>query len=32
MKKKEKIELLSKAQDGNDLILILQAILKTEKK
>ena len=26
MKLKEKIELLSKAQDGNDLILILNAI------
>lgn len=26
MKRKEKLELLSKAQDGNDLLLIAQAI------
>jgi hypothetical protein len=30
MKRKEKLELLSKAQDGNDLLLILQAILNTK--
>lgn len=31
MKKKEKFTLLSKAQTGNDLILIAQAIIKTQK-
>ena len=29
MKKKVKYELLSKAQDGNDLLLIAQAILQS---
>jgi hypothetical protein len=32
MKRKEKVELLSKAQTGNDLLLIAQAILKSQGK
>jgi hypothetical protein len=32
MKKKVKFELLSKAKDGNDLLLIAQAILQSSKK
>lgn len=32
MKKKEKYNLLSKAQDGNELILIARAILVSQKK
>lgn len=31
MKKKTKLELLSKAIDGNDLLLIAQAILQSSK-
>jgi hypothetical protein len=31
MKRKEKFELLNKAQTGNDLILIAQAIINTQK-
>jgi hypothetical protein len=31
MKRKEKIQLLSKAQIGNDLLLIAQAILNSQK-
>jgi len=31
MKRKEKLQLLSKAQDGNDLLLIAQAILNSQK-
>lgn len=31
MKKKEKFELLHKAQTGNDLLLIAKAILNTQK-
>jgi hypothetical protein len=31
MKRKEKIELLSKAQNGNDLILIAYAIIQSQK-
>jgi hypothetical protein len=30
MKRKEQIKLLSKAQDGNELLLIVQAILQTK--
>jgi hypothetical protein len=32
MKRKEKIQLLSKAQSGNDLLLIAQSILTSQKK
>jgi hypothetical protein len=31
MKRKIKFELLSKAQDGNDLLLIAQAIINSQK-
>ena len=31
MKRKEKLQLLSKAQTGNDLILIAQAIINSQK-
>jgi hypothetical protein len=31
MKRKEQYELLSKAQDGNDLLLIAQAIINSQK-
>jgi hypothetical protein len=30
MKRKEKLQLLSKAQDGNELLLIAQAILNSK--
>jgi hypothetical protein len=32
MKRKEKLELLSKAQDGNELLLIAQAIINSKTK
>jgi hypothetical protein len=32
MKRKEKLELLSKAQDGNELLLIAQAIINSQTK